>query len=243
MTDDTSEFEKQRAKDLRSMAEDSEVVRLSNELITASDRHNFSYVWDWLGLPIIQMPSEIVAIQEIVWRCRPEVIVETGIARGGSLIFYASMLQLIGQGTVVGIDIDLRPHNRRRIEDHPLAHRVKLIDGSSIDPEVISDVEVLTTHKKTMVILDSNHEHAHVLAELNAYGPLVSVGQYLVVADTVVEDIPNQSHRPRSWGPGNNPKTALDEYLASCDRFRIDPEINSKLLLSSSRGGFLRCVG
>lgn len=243
MTDDAMQFEEERRSHLEALSADSAIKGLSLDLIAAADRHHFSYLWDWLGLPIIQMPSEIVATQEVIWRCRPEVVVETGIARGGSLVFLASILQLIGgDGIVVGIDIDLRSHNRARIEEHPLAKRIELIDGSSTSDEVVQEVRSRVGDRSAMVILDSDHVHDHVLAELRIYGDIVTKGQYLVVADTVVEDIPVQEHRPRPWGPGNNPKTALAEYLKESDHFEVDDALNAKLLMSSSQGGFVRRV-
>ncbi len=243
MPDDRAEFERSRREHAAALANDEAAQRLAHQLFAASDRHNYSYLWDWLGMPIIQTPADIVTLQEIVWNTRPDVIVELGIARGGSLIFYSSILQLIGRGRVIGVDIDIREHNRRAIEAHPLSGRVTMIEGSSIDADVVRRVRSeLTADDEVMVVLDSNHTHAHVLQELRLYAPLVTTGQFLVVADTVVEHIPEQAHRPREWGPGNNPKTALTEFLADCDSFEIDPWINGKLLISNSPGGYLRRV-
>jgi len=206
-----------------------------------ADRYNYSYQWSWLGLPIIQLPPDIVALQEIVWETRPTVIVETGLARGGSLIFYASLLELLGRGKVIGIDIDLRDHNRRAIEQHPLAGRVTLIDGSSTSPATHTAVRrQITKDDAVMLVLDSDHEHTHVLTELRMYAPLVTPGHFLVVADTVIEDIPPQAHRPRKWGPGNNPKTALRAFLAENSDFEIDEYVNAKLLQTASPQGYLR---
>lgn len=227
----------------RRMSGDAELAALARELLIRSDRYDYTYQWTWLGVPIIQLPQDVVATQEAIWTARPSVIVETGVARGGSLILYASILALLGEGRVIGVDIDIRPHNRDTIERHPLAPRIELIEGSSIDPDTVAEVRRrLRPDDRVMVILDSNHAHAHVLAELRACAPWVSVGQYLIVADTVVEDIPAQSHRPRPWGPGDNPATALREFLAECDDFERDQTICDKLLLSSQPGGYLRRV-
>lgn len=241
--DDTAEFERQKRESATEMGQDQEVRDLARDLLIRADRYNYSYQWTWLGLPIIQMPPDIIATQEVVWATRPTVIVEAGVARGGSLILLASLLQLIGQGKVIGIDIEIRAHNRTRIEEHPLSHRIELIEGSSTAPDVVEALRNrIGPEDRVMVILDSNHTHEHVLDELRLYAPLVTLGQYLIVADTVVEDIPPQSHRPRPWGPGNNPKTALEAYRQESDRFETDAYIDDKLLQTSSPGGYLRCV-
>lgn len=228
---------------MRRMGADDALQRQGLDLHATADGFGYSYVWNWLGVPIIQVPPDVVAMQEIIWENRPQVIVETGVARGGSIIFSASMLQLIGEGTVVGIDIDIRAHNREAIEGHPLAHRVQLIEGSSIDASVIEQVRAqVADADRVMVVLDSNHTHEHVLEELHLYGPLVTPGQFLVVADTVVEYSPAVTHTGRPWGVGNSPKSALDEYLKETDRFEVDEYVNGKLLVTSSPGGYLRCV-
>jgi cephalosporin hydroxylase len=189
------------------------------------------------------MPTDIVVTQEVIWDARPEVIIETGVARGGSVILYASILQLLGAGTVIGVDVDVRPHNRETIDRHPLAHRIELVEGPSTSPATLERVrELVGDAERVMVVLDSDHTHEHVLAELRAYAPLVGVGQYLVVADTIVERIPVQEHRPRAWGPGNNPATAAAAFLAECDDFEVDHEVDGKLLVSSSPSGYLRRV-
>jgi len=241
--DDTEQFELDKRRWAAEMQQDKELRAAALELLVRSDRHHHSYQWTWLGLPIIQFPEDVIVTQEIVWQARPTVIVETGVARGGSMIFLASLLELIGEGKVVGVDIDIRPHNRTKIEFHPLKPRVHLIQGSSTAPETVDAVRSHIDDKdRVMVLLDSNHTHAHVLEELNLYAPLVTAGQYLVVSDTVVENIPRQSHRPRAWGPGNNPRTALEAYLRSVDRFEVDPYINAKLLQTGSPGAYLRCI-
>ncbi len=242
--DDRAAFERDKRAWAAKMAEDSALKDAARDLLVRADRHNYSYQWSWLGLPIIQLPGDIVATQEVVWAARPTLIVETGVARGGSLILFASLMELMGEGRVVGVDIEVRAHNRAAIEDHPLAHRIALIEGSSIEPETVAAVRGrIAAEDRVMVVLDSNHSHDHVLAELRLYAPLVTPGQYLIVADTVVEDIPVQAHRPRPWGPGDNPKTALDAYLAECDRFERDEYLDAKLLDTANPGGYLRRKG
>ncbi len=243
MVDDRVEFEKTKRQYAEDMAADKVTQAQALDVLTRSDRHNWSYQWSWLGVPIIQLPSDVLAAQEVVWETKPQVIIETGIARGGSLIFFASLLELIGEGEAIGIDIDIRPHNRDSIESHALSKRTHMIEGSSIDPDIVSTVkDRIPTGARVMVVLDSNHTHDHVLEELRLYSPLVTVGQFLIVADTLVEDLPIQDHRPRPWGPGNNPATALRAFLENCDDFIPDDFINAKLLMTSSPGGFLRRV-
>jgi cephalosporin hydroxylase len=243
VADDRLQFEVQKRLDASAMAVDDALRRKALEVVVESDRHNWSYQWSWLGVPIIQMPPDVIATQEVIWETRPEVVIETGIARGGSLILHASILEVIGEGRVIGIDIDIRDHNRRSIESHPLAKRITMLEGSSVDPDLVARVGAeIAGAERVMVILDSNHTHQHVLDELHLYSPLVTEGQFLIVADTVVEDIPAQGHRPRPWGPGDNPGTACAQFLKETDRFIRDPFINDKLLITSSPGGYLRCV-
>lgn len=241
--DDRDRFEATRRQLAAAMAGDEALAADALALNVAADRHDWSYQWSWLGVPVIQMPPDIVAVQEIIWETRPQLVIETGIARGGSLILYASILELLGEGEVLGIDIDIRPHNRETVEAHTLARRIRMIDGSSLDEAVAEEARrAAGAVERVMVVLDSNHTHDHVLAELRAYAPLVTVGQFLVVADTFVEEIPPQEHRPRPWGPGDNPATALRAWLAETDGFEPDPFINAKLLVSASPGGYLRRV-
>lgn len=200
---------------------------------------NFS----WLGRPIIQIPQDLMALQEIIWAMKPDVIIETGIAHGGSLIFYASMLELTGKGRVIGIDIDIRSHNRAEIEKHPMCKRITMIEGSSVSPDVVDRVRSLSDGAKTVLVcLDSNHTHAHVLNELEFYTPLVTVGSYCVVFDTGIEDLPADTIIDRPWGPGNNPKTAVWEFLKMHDEFVIDKDIEAKILLTAAPDGYLRRI-
>jgi cephalosporin hydroxylase len=237
------EFETKKAEEIVRQGCDADLVKKSRDWMVHSSRHNYTYHFHWLGRPVIQFPQDILALQEIIWRVRPEVIVETGIAHGGSLIFSASMLELMGgEGRVVGVDIDIRAHNRAAIEQHPLARRIDLVQGSSIAPETIEIVKAHSCGKKVLVILDSNHTHAHVLDELRAYAPLVSKGSYLVVFDTSIEDAPPDCFTRRTWGKGNNPKTAVHAYLKESNRFEIDRELESKLLITVAPDGYLKCI-
>jgi len=207
-------------------------------------RNKYSYNFSWMGRPIIQYPQDIIAMQEIIWNLKPDLIIETGIAHGGSLIFFASMLELLGgKGKVLGIDIDIREHNRREIETHPMFKHITMIEGSSIDDRVIEQVRKFANGKKrVLVCLDSLHTHDHVLRELEAYTPMVSLGSYCVVFDTIVEDMPDEYSHDRPWGKGNNPKTAVWKFLKGNDRFVIDKEIENKLLISTCPDGYLKCV-
>jgi cephalosporin hydroxylase len=241
---DPEQFEAEKRARIAAMAADAAFRRLSREWFDASCRHRYSYHFTWLGLPVIQYPQDLVALQEIIWRTRPELVVETGIARGGSLIFHASMLELLGgPGRVIGVDIDIRAHNRAAIESHPLSRRIALIEGSSVDPAVAQQVQRLARGlRSVLVVLDSNHTHEHVARELALYSPLVRSGGYLVVLDTVVEDLPAELFTGRPWGPGNNPRTAVQSFLAANERFVVDAEIEAKLALSVAPGGYLKCV-
>lgn len=239
--DDREMFQATQQVIARTMAADTDLRDLDVALTADSDRHDYSYMWRFLGVPIIQMPTDIVLMQEIIWENRPQVIVETGLARGGSAILHSAMLSLLGEGRVVAIEIDIRPHNRLTIEEHPFGNRVVLVEGSSIDPAVVQRVrDEIGDNQRVMVVLDSDHSHEHVLAELRSYAPMVTPGQFLVVADTLVEELPPQTHRVRHWGPGNNPKTAVDAFLAEAADFEVDSFVNNRLLLSSNRGGYLR---
>lgn len=208
----------------------------------ASIGPKYSYNFSWLGRPIIQYPQDMIAMQEIIWDVKPDIIIETGIAHGGSLIYYASLLELIGHGEVLGIDIEIRSHNRAAIEAHPMFKRIRLLEGSSTAPDIVEQVKKAAKDKRALVVLDSNHTHEHVLAELEVYAPLVSVDSYCVVMDTVVEDMPENFFPDRPWGKGNNPKTAVWEFLKTHPEFEIDKSIEHKLLITAAPNGYLRRV-
>lgn len=238
------EFEKKKRDAIARMASDEHMREITRQWFEKSCYHQYSYNPTWLGRPIIQYPQDIIATQEIIWSVKPDLIIETGIAHGGSLIFSASMLELLcGDGQVLGIDIDIREHNRVEIEKHPMFKRITMIEGSSIDDAVAERVHDFAKGKeRILVILDSNHTHAHVLREMELYSPLVKKGSYLVVFDTVVEDMPDECFADRPWGKGNNPKTAVWEFLKTSDRFEIDKEIENKLLITVAPDGYLKCV-
>ena len=244
--DDRLEFEEHKRKQSVSLGRDDRVFRQSVATMLALDPYSYPYLWSWMGVPIIQFPADVMATQEVIWATKPDIIIETGVARGGSVLFMASLLELIGNGKVIGVDIDIRAHNRDTIVNHPMSKRVTLIEGGSVDPETLAAVRAeIAEGARVMVVLDSDHSCEHVLAECRAYGPMVSEGCYLVVADTVVghwseEEAPKT--RSRHWFKGNEPLAARDAYLAETDRFEVDPVINGKLVLSSSPGGYLRCV-
>ena len=242
--DKITEFEMEKKKNIDAMDKDSELKKLSYDWFVSGYKYKYSYNFTWLGRPIIQYPQDIAAMQEIIWSVKPDLIIETGIAHGGSLIFYASMLELIGgEGEVLGIDIDIRQHNRTEIEKHKMYKRITMIEGSSVDEEVESKVYGYARNKeKVLVVLDSMHTYSHVLQELRAYSPLVTAGSYLVVFDTIVEDIPEELFTDRPWGKGNNPKTAVYQFIKENDRFEVDYEIEKKLLITAAPNGYLKCI-
>ncbi|MBT3285771.1 MAG: cephalosporin hydroxylase [Victivallales bacterium] len=235
------EFREANRLAVEQMAADPTMQERSKAMMLRSLEHQYSYHFRWLGVPIIQYPQDIVAMQEIIWEVKPDLIIETGIARGGSVIFYASMLQLLGQGDVLGIDIDIRAHNRGAIESHPMAKRITMFEGSSVTDEMGERVRKFAAeHQTVLVVLDSNHTHEHALRELELYAPLVTPGSYCVVFDTVVEDMPAGSFPDRPWDIGNNPKTAVREYLKTHPDFEIDASIPNKLQLTVAPDGYLR---
>lgn len=241
--------QEQVARNIEDTGADQALQSRSVEWVRDTARHGYSYNFSFLGRPIIQYPQDMVAMQEIIWEVQPDLIIETGIAHGGSLIFYAAMLELNAacggarDAAVLGIDIDIRAHNRAAIEAHPMFKRISMIEGSSIDAGVTEQVRRRVEGKqRVLVCLDSNHTHAHVLAELQAYAPMASVGSYCVVFDTIVEDLPPDMFPDRPWGPGNNPKTALREYLATHPEFVIDRRIDHKLLVSVAPNGYLKRI-
>jgi cephalosporin hydroxylase len=254
-----TEFEQDVHRRLKRNADDANLSRSARDFMEASIASQYSYNWFWLGRPIIQYPQDVCAMQELVWRIRPDVIIETGIAHGGSLILSASLLATLDlcdatakgemldptnpKRKVIGVDIDIRAHNRTAIEEHPLSSRIKLIQGSSIDPEIVAEVAAAAAHAKTVLVcLDSNHTHEHVLAELRHYASMVSVGSYCVVFDTVIENMPKEMYPNRPWGPGNNAMTAVDAYLAENACFEIDTEMDAKLQISVAPRGYLKRV-
>jgi len=261
------EFKKECAERIKKY-NSSKMRYYSDGFMRHSLKNKYPYNFFWLGRPIIQYPQDIVAMQELIWRVKPDLIIETGIAHGGSLIFSASMLALIDlceQGhtkiepnsskprRVIGVDIDIRSHNREALEQHPLYPRMALIEGSSIDPNIIDRVYAEAKGSKNILVcLDSNHTHDHVLSELEAYAPLTSKNSYCVVFDGIAENLPQGFVDDRPWDKGNNPKTATKEYLEKLSairkiafdgnplHFEIDKDLETKLQTTVILDGFLQ---
>lgn len=251
------DFKSESVARLKSVAQNAELLDTAHNFLVQSTANGYSYNFHWVGRPIIQYPQDIMATQELIYEIKPDLIIETGIAHGGSLCLSASILALleheeaIKNGTqldptqpkrfVLGVDIEIRQHNREAIEKHFLSNRIKMIEGSSIDQDIIEKVKDFSKDfKKILVLLDSNHTHTHVLEELRAYAPLVSDGSYCVVFDTLIENMPEDMYPNRSWGPGNNPMTAVHQYLSENHDFKVDTEIDCKLLVSVANNGYLK---
>lgn len=243
MTNPIEEFEKAKEANIAALGEDAALKKIALDFMIKSGTNKYTYNFTWMGIPVIQFPQDMVAMQELIWEVKPDLIIETGIAHGGSILFYASILELVGSGSVLGVDVDIRAHNRQRIEAHPMAHRVQMIQGSSIAPETVKAVhEAAKGKKKVMVLLDSNHTHQHVKAELDAYASLVTKDSYLVVFDTAINDVPDELFKDRPWNSTNNPKTAVWEFLKTNDRFVIDKSVENKLLITVAPDGYLKCT-
>lgn len=241
------QFKSECDSEIKDQGDDTELRAITDDWFRKANSHKYSYHFEWLGRPIIQYPQDIIAMQQIIWNTQPDLIIETGIAHGGSLIFSASMLELNAacggpaDASVLGIDIDIREHNRNAIDAHPMKKRIEMIEGSSIDDAIISEVKQKTAEKRSILVcLDSNHTHEHVLAELNAYADLTSIGSYCVVFDTIIEDLPGNMYPNRPWGPGNSPKSAVAEFLLENENFEIDRRIDNQLLISVAPHGYLR---
>jgi len=243
MTDPIKEFQEEKKERIAANRNNEALINSANAFNSASNKAQYSYNFSWMGRPIIQYPQDILAMQEIIWDIKPDLIIETGIAHGGSIIYYASLMELIGKGEVLGIDIDIRAHNKKEIENHPMFKRISMIEGSSISSEIGDQARKAAEGKETvMVLLDSNHTHEHVLAELNLYAPLVTKGSYLVVFDTIVEHLPNYYLPNRPWAIGDNPCTAVEEFLKQHDEFIVDEAIDNKLLISVAPRGYLKRI-
>lgn len=257
LNDPVATFHAERAERLHAWAQDAEFQALSQTWLRESMRRRYVYHFDWMGRPIIQYPQDMVALQELVWAARPDLIVETGIAHGGSLVYSASLLALLdldeaiaqrrtidpaaSRRRVVGVDIDIRPHNRAALDAHPMRSRIELVEGSSIAAPTVERVHALARgHERVLVLLDSMHTHEHVLAELDAYAPLVSPGSWCVVFDTFVEDLPRGFFADRPWDPGNSPKSAVRQWLPAHPEFAVDAAIATKLMVTVAPDGFLK---
>lgn len=253
---ENKKFQEEVKERIELNSKNEELLQAAEKFLQVSSDPKYSYNFSWLGRPVIQYPQDMVATQELIWKVKPDLIIEAGIAHGGSLILSASILAMldyqdaVDAGTVLdpknpkrkvlGLDIDIRSHNRKAIEEHPMFGRIEMIEGSSTDPDVVSRVKRFACDYKTiMVFLDSNHTHEHVLGELNAYADLVSVGSYCVVFDTAIEDFPSEAYPDRNWGPGNNPKTAVWEFLRENQQFIIDKEVENKILITVAPDGYL----
>ncbi len=236
------QFKKECEERVDSYGANKELKDAAAKFNDISNKDKYSYNFTWMGRPIIQYPQDMVMMQELIYKIKPDLIIETGIAHGGSLIFYASIMELIGKGEILGIDIDIRDHNRKEIEAHPMAKRIKMIQGSAIDEKIVEEVKKHTIGKKTiMVCLDSNHTHDHVMEELRLYADFTTVNSYCVVFDTIVEDLPKGMY-DRPWDVGNNPKTAVFEFLKNNSNFVIDKHIDNKLLISVAPDGYLKRI-
>lgn len=257
--DPAEQFKLEVSNNIAALGADPKLKETTLSWTKQSNIHKYTYNYSWFSRPIIQYPQDIMALQELIWKVRPDLIIETGIAQGGSLILNASLLAMLdyceavesgqvldpkaSKRRVLGLDIEIRDHNRAAIEAHPLAHKIEMIQGSSIALEVIAKVhQRAQEYERIMVCLDSNHTHAHVLAELEAYAPLVSVGSYCCVFDTLIEDMPAGMFPNRPWDKGNNPKTAVWEYLKTHPEFEIDKKIENKLLITVAPDGYLKKV-
>ncbi|HEV2571055.1 MAG TPA: cephalosporin hydroxylase family protein [Beijerinckiaceae bacterium] len=237
-----ADYREEKRQRIGALAKDEEFRRLSNQWRAMALDRKYMNNFSWWSRPLIQLPGDMVAMQEIVLAVQPDIIVECGIAHGGAVLMYASLLEMLGKGEVVGVDVEIRAHNRQAIESHPMAKRVTLIEGSSTDVSTATKVKERVAGKKTVLVcLDSNHTHDHVLKELELYAPLVTSGSYCVVFDTFIEDMPDDFvWTDRPWSKGDNPKTAIHAYLKSHPEFEIDKSIEDKVLLTSAPDGFLR---
>lgn len=241
-------FQKEKEENIRAMTQDKNTKRIGRLFMDHVTDYKYGYYFTWMGRPIIQHPQDIVALQEVMMEVQPDLVIETGIAHGGSLILSASMLELLDiaaplseiKREVVGIDIEIRPHNRVAIEAHPMYRKITMLEGSSTDGDIVAAVrEIARRHKTVMVLLDSCHTADHVLREMELYGPLVTAGSYLVIYDTLVE-FEDKPHTDRPWGKGNSPYTAVQKFLRTHKEFTVDEAIEQKIVITSCPDGWLR---
>jgi len=237
--DPISEFKNERAAAQKEMLQDAELKQKSLDWMLLADKYKYTYNFTWMGRPIIKYPQDIVIMQELIWDVKPDLIIETGIAHGGSIIFSSSMMELLGNGgKVIAVDIDIRKHNRDEIEKHPMMKNITMLEGSSVDEKIVQQIaDYAKNFKKVMVVLDSNHSHEHVYRELELYTPLVSLDSYILLPDTFVEFFPKGYVTNRPWDVGNNPYTAMEAYLKTTDQFVKDESITNKLLITEAFGG------
>jgi cephalosporin hydroxylase len=238
------EFEEVRQKSALAMSKDNDLLRRAREVLIDADRYRWIHQTNWFGEPVLNLPQDMFALQDIIYRTRPQFVIELGVAWGGSLLFHSTLLTILGGDKVIGVDIYIPDDLKTRLNSHgSLSDKIHLINGSSVETDTLVQIRsIVKDCRETLVVLDSHHSHDHVLAELRLYSSFVGKGHYMVCSDTVVEYVPSQDHRPRPWGPGNNPKTALDQFLLECGRFKADTDLDSKLLFSCNPGGYLVCT-
>ncbi len=238
------EFEGLLQESALSMSQDDGLIRRARDLVIDADKYRWVHQTSWFGEPILNLPQDMFAIQDIIYKTRPKYIIELGVAWGGSLLFYSTLLTVLGREKIIGIDIYIPDDLRNRLNGYGfLSEKIILITGSSVEQATLAKiVSIIGNSQEVLVVLDSYHSHDHVLAELRLYSPFVGKGHYIICSDTIVEDIPIQKHRPRPWGPGNNPKTALEAFLKETDRFVVDDAVDRKLLITCNPGGYLKCI-
>ena len=239
------EFEELRQESALAMSKDKDLVQRTREILIDADKHQWIHQTNWFGEPILNLPQDMFALQDIIYKTRPKFIIELGVAWGGSLLFHSTLLTVLGGEKVIGVDIYIPDDLKARLNSHGvLSDKIDLITGSSVEPDTLAHIRsIIKNCREVLVVLDSYHSHDHVLAELRLYAPFVGKGHYMVCGDTIIEYIPPQEHRPRPWGPGNNPKTALEAFLKETDRFVVDDALDRKLLFTCNPGGYLLCTG
>ena len=243
MTDPIKAFQEEVTGIIQAQGKNKELQKAADEFMHRSIESKYSYNFSWMGRPCIQYPQDMVAMQQLIWELKPDLIIETGVAHGGSSVMYASFLELIGKGKIISIDIEIRPHNRKALEEHPMIKHIELIEASSTDEKVVEYVKSEAAKAETvLVVLDSNHTHEHVLGELQAYAELATVGSHVVVFDTIIENLPKGYFDNRPWDVGNSPMTALDEFLASNSNFVIDEHYDNLLQISAAPRGYLKRI-
>ncbi|TRZ49987.1 cephalosporin hydroxylase [bacterium] len=238
------EFEELRRESALAMSQDKDLVQRAREVLIDADKHQWIHQTNWFGEPILNLPQDIFALQDIIYKTRPKFIIELGVAWGGSLLFHSTLLTVLGGEKVIGVDIYIPDDLKARLNSHGvLSDKIHLITGSSVEPDTLAHIRSITKDcREVLVVLDSYHSHDHVLAELRLYSPFVGKGQYMVCGDTIIEYMPPQEHRPRPWGPGNSPKTALEVFLKETDYFVVDNTLDRRLLFTCNPGGYLRCI-
>ena len=239
------EFERMRKDKAAAMAADKDLRKEALTVLTKADVHNWIHQSNWMGEPVLQLPQDMFAFQEIIYRTRPKYIVEVGVAWAGSLLFYATLLEVLGGESVIGVDVYMPDDLKERVASKGrLSDRIRLINASSTDGETLQQIrEIIDGSSEVMVILDSDHTHDHVLKELQLYSPLVGEGHYLICGDTIIDDLPPHPERHRSWCKGNSPRSALEAFLPSAPDFQVDQELENKLLFTCNPGGYLRRQG